>query len=359
MANNSTIGRNMATLVSNHAGLRRLRYIGRSRNFRIGLVIGLSALVMLASIGSIVARPSRETERAKVAALAEPDRDKLLRNYDRFIALDKTEQNRLIELHRQLASDPHQAHLRRVMENYYSWLKDLQPGQRADLHKLTGTELVERVAKLRNDQQRQDAAHADRTVLAAWMEQQILLTLPDDERQMIQTKSPIERRWAAMQKVRQQGAASIVQQVTDEALSELKREVSPQLRRELNAAHSRAEIARLLGSKLADLPRQFYMGNVSSLDPETAAQRKERLKEFFEHDLTDLERDGLLSLPPSDMYHQLWRLYLQHKYPQQWSRERSRFEPSWARNRSGRPPTKAGNAEERKKRQKRTPPLTG
>jgi hypothetical protein len=304
--------------VSNHAGMRRPRRVYLSRRVRYGAVIVVSLAVTLLSTWSLGARGQFDQRAARVAALTLSEKDRLLRNYDRFWALDRAEQQRLRRLDRQLRNDPRQVELRQIMQSYYQWMRSVPDRQRAELQNptLDVEQRIARIHQLRAEQERHEADRADRAALTNWFQRQVFASLPEDARRQIEQLPPLERRLLAFYRMRQQGLSGLFDSLNPAALEELKSQASPRLRRQIDAARTPAEIAQLLRNRFAELPRPSAWGSGGAAsDPEATRQSKQVLQDFFEHGLDDEERDRLLSLPPDEMYDQLRWSYLRAKFP--------------------------------------------
>lgn len=71
---------------------------------------------------------------AELAALTEPEREQVLRNFTRFESLPPAERQRLREMDAAIRAEPR---LNQLLETYTSWLKTLTPGQLSRLEEAT------------------------------------------------------------------------------------------------------------------------------------------------------------------------------------------------------------------------------
>jgi hypothetical protein len=337
-------------MVSNHAGFRRLRRVWLSARFRRGLVAALAMGLTLVSVRSLTARPDYSRQRAKLAQLSPGERDRLMRNYERFLALDPSEQRRLEELDRALQVDPQGARLRSVMHEYFDWLKRLPAGQRAELHKLAATERLDKIAKLRSEQQTRETAQADRLAVMRWLEGRLLAALPDDQRKEIEQLPPLDRRLRAMRQLGQDGWARI-EALSKDDIDELKAQVSPEFKKQLDAAQSSREVARVLRGKFFDSSRDMFGGSSSMFQGEESAPDQQALEEFFARELTAEQRDWLLSLPPEEMRQRLRWEYWRSKLPER-RPDRSQFGQFRGRGSSRRTPDHGADSPRGRKAQK-------
>ncbi len=113
----------------------------------VGLVLGLG--------GRLWAGPPGESpaeRRERIENMSPAEKAELLRQKERFDGLDAAEQERLVELHRQIEAHPESDKLRGVMERYYQWLQTLRPYERDELRRLPPEERIARIKELRQHQ---------------------------------------------------------------------------------------------------------------------------------------------------------------------------------------------------------------
>lgn len=107
---------------------------------------------------------------------SELDREERLRKKRRFDRLAEEEQARLREFHRVLNADPKKEQLTRVMHAYEEWLKNLRPGERAELLSLPPDERIDMIRKILKEEAnerlkryaRSSLTGKDAEVLNAW-----------------------------------------------------------------------------------------------------------------------------------------------------------------------------------------------
>ena len=90
--------------------------------------------------GRLTAGPHAAAESAgtahaqKLEQMSDAEKTALLQKKRRFDELSSAEQTRLRQIHDELAQDPHQTELQRVLERYHDWLRTLTPPERAEVH---------------------------------------------------------------------------------------------------------------------------------------------------------------------------------------------------------------------------------
>ncbi|MBX3449573.1 MAG: hypothetical protein KF777_08450 [Planctomycetaceae bacterium] len=93
------------------------------------------AMVAVVLIGANdVGRTAVERRQAELAALTEPERAQVLRNFARFESLPPAERQRLRDLDAAVRAEPR---LNQLLETYSNWLKTLTPGQLSRLEEAT------------------------------------------------------------------------------------------------------------------------------------------------------------------------------------------------------------------------------
>ncbi len=335
---------------------------GRTIRLAVGIAVGAMALAgtclwWLAS-GALAEDPLAD-RRARVESLSAAAKEDLLEHYRRFAKLDPVEQERICQLHAELEQDPESAELRRVMLNYYDWLKTLPPYQQAELRELPPARRVQHVKRLLEQQQQHSHKKLKGPALAdalrdyrlgkgplqpggkrsAWLSPQdvegilqwfdryvgrhgaqILEALPEAQRkqfgrELAQTKDPLRRHEIFMSmwlRIQLENAAKVPPPSPDD-LADLRSRLSPDTRRRL-AERSPAEQWRTISSVVPLFVLQQYAAR--RMDGALPAVTEEELAQFFEKELKPWQRDQLLSLPSDDMTRELWRAYIRWKLSQ-------------------------------------------
>ena len=90
--------------------------------------------------------------RAQIESFSAAEREELWEHQKRFVNFSPAEQQRILRLYNELEQDPQGRQLRRVMKNYYDWLKTLPAYQQAQLHDLKPADRVERIRRMLAEQ---------------------------------------------------------------------------------------------------------------------------------------------------------------------------------------------------------------
>jgi hypothetical protein len=117
-----------------------------------GILAGLA--VSLAYAQSAEDKPKSGEKTASDESGDAPRRreEELLRKKRRFDRLPETEQQRLRDFHRELSAEPNGGQeLIQVMKAYEDWLRNLRPGERAELLSLPADERIVRIRKVMQD----------------------------------------------------------------------------------------------------------------------------------------------------------------------------------------------------------------
>ena len=85
--------------------------------------------------------------------MSDAEKTALLQKKRRFDELSPAEQTRLRQIHDELAQDPHQAELQRVLERYHDWLRTLTPPERAEVLSLPADKRIEKIQELTRTQE--------------------------------------------------------------------------------------------------------------------------------------------------------------------------------------------------------------
>ena len=268
--------------------------------------------------------PARRRQR--VESMSPSDKEQLLRLDARFAAIDPAEQQQLRQLHEQLQRDPDAERLRQLMHRYCEWLKTLPAYSRAELADLNPADSVKWIKKRVQEDARDSGKRLekkDAETLLRWMNQCMarqeagfLQTMPEQQRKKLTEMSPPMRHrlliWQVLQRWQATGGNGPPPMMTNEDLVRLRTELSGEARQRL-AAMPVAEQWPQVAAWTRHALRQ-KVGGKQGHGPASKAD-DERLLKFFEHELTDAERDRLLNMPGEEMQRELQRLYLTRTKP--------------------------------------------
>jgi hypothetical protein len=93
-----------------------------------------------------------EARRAYIEALPPAEKNGLRKLYERFQARSEEEKDRLRALDAELRADPQKLRLQAVLESYHNWLPTLSPLERANLLKMTPTDAIAQIDRLKEQQ---------------------------------------------------------------------------------------------------------------------------------------------------------------------------------------------------------------
>ncbi|MGO8746452.1 MAG: hypothetical protein ACLQNE_10720 [Thermoguttaceae bacterium] len=313
----------------------------------LGLAAGLG-LLATAAIVSAHLRPSDwlVERRAEIDAFSPAQREELRERQKRFVNFSPAEQQRIRGMYEELEQDPQSTPLRRVMKNYYGWLKTLPAYQQAELHELQPTDRIKRIKRILAEQikkkgtlppmllargfpdgnRAKDAAAedsrrlspADVEALLKWIDEysrrpgaKFLANLPPqlrNELKQVPRTDPARRhellavvwlRW-------QLDNPGKVLPITDEDLKNLTAKLSPQMRKRLEGRPA-AEQWQVISSQI---PLFMFQQNAARPDATLRIASEDEVARFFEKELSSSERDRILDLPSEDMMRELWRMYV-------------------------------------------------
>jgi hypothetical protein len=254
--------------------------------------------------------------RQYVEGLSAGRKEELQRLKERFDALDGDQQQQLRTLDDTLQKSPDAQYLRQVMRRYYEWFKTLASYTRAELAEMEPANRIKSVEeRLKKDQARDVSRRLgaeDMKNLQKWTkdyaalhEKEFRATLHDQQLKERLAKLSPTKGYQLMffGMLRQAAGAERPQGLLTEAdLAKLRAALSPEA-----------------GQYLQTLPPDRQWRQVAEWMRHAARQRQahgaiarpndEALANFFEHDLSDEERDRLLSLPGEEMQRELQRLY--------------------------------------------------
>lgn len=290
----------------------------------------VAALIGLTLVGEGAflarARDPLAAQRSAVAALDDPAKAELAERWERFRKLSPEEQQRLRELNAAVEADADPAGLRTTLAAYQQWKSGLSPVQSAELVGLDATARLARVRRFAAEQTAVAARHLsdeDAKRIVAWLERQfdqvqdkLLEALPDEARKRFDALDRRQRNWALIMSLasfRAAGGPPIgprLESLSPTALTELHDELSPAAQSVWDSAATPEERKQLLG----DWIRQAVFRQMPQRDGGYGSRIDEaELRRFFEHELTDAERNRYLGLPRDEMNAQLRRDYLRRK----------------------------------------------
>ncbi|MBX9788634.1 MAG: hypothetical protein K2Y37_06935 [Pirellulales bacterium] len=285
-----------------------------------GLLAGFALAVALVGWGWLAGNtPSRvlAERRAQVAGYAPAAKNRLARNFERFERLDPAEQARRIELEAALAADPRESELRETMHRYQQWLKSLSSSQRAELRTLPIDNRVARIGELRHAQEVEAARRQDQRAVAALIESRLLAQVSDQaQREKLAAAPEFARRAVLFRQLGPQAMQEMRRDLTPDELAALEPQMSELLRQQLHNAGSDENRQRLIAQRMRDVRRQLFEGDGLALLTWMGNEVEPQLDRFFRDDLTEAQRESLLSLPPDQMRFRLRRLYLHEKFPE-------------------------------------------
>lgn len=311
---------------------KRLRFAGPAGRVALGLsplALCAAALVLCgASSATIAPAVDLQAREQRLLAMTPEQQSRLYHNLERLASLPAAEQEKLRALADALETDPQGEHLRQVLVRYHEWLKKLSPGQRAELLELPMEQRVAKIKDLRAEQTRKiqqesaggepltasDLSHIFRWLEDyAWKHREILLRdAPPEARRHIEQVTEGKRHRAALWLLTQRwrlGRASTLPPFSEEEIAALADKLSPDARQRLNNATG-IGAQRLLIHRWAQAAIRHRMETTGISRPLSPLVQHE-LEHFFQHDLTQEQRDQLTALPPEKMQMELRKLYFQ------------------------------------------------
>lgn len=267
-----------------------------------------------------------ERRRARIEQMPPEAKEQLRRHQDRLAAMDPAEQARLRQLARDIDQDPQSAQLRGIAPNYHQWVSRQPAEVREELMELPPAERLERVKKILDAQRAEGTwrlPDKDADALRDWIRQYAEKNekqIADDLRaaasregllkegglnRLLQNVGGAPRsqwlQWLAMARWREVARATGGPPLSPDELAELRGKLSVESR-QLLEGQTPAEQWQVLHFWIWQLISQHFTGGgkVSGDD---------QLLYFFEHELTDAEREKLYSLPPDEMQKKLTEMY--------------------------------------------------
>jgi hypothetical protein len=253
-----------------------------------------------------------EERRHRVAQLPAADKADLGRRLRAFSELSDEEQRGLRRLQEQIQADPDAPRLQATMTRYCRWVESLPPFRRAELMELAPEERVKRVKSILEDQAKWEAKRPpsqDLAALTRWLEQyvarheaEVVKSMPDVHRRRLDEANPAQRKRLLMWWRWQAVSMGVLQPPNAADFADLQRLLSAETRAKLEAKPT-AEQARIVGGWLK------HTAVMGALKGGPRAVDEHQLSYFFEHDLTEEQRDRLLGMPAEQMQRELLRLY--------------------------------------------------
>ena len=261
-----------------------------------------------------------------IKALNPSQKEDLRNKQDRFALLDPAEQNRLRHLHEQIQEDKNPDELRDVMNRYYEWYKSLPSYNRPELANLPAEERMQRIKFYKQEEQtkitNRPPAGEDSKALWNWMgdiaakrEKTFSASLPPRLQKNLTDMASAARHqfvmWMMWQ--RPQGGPNKEPLFSDSDLSDLLQKFTVETRTLLEAK-DKADQTRIIQNWAHNLLRQKNPRRGSDVEDFV---KDEPLAEFFEKDLTNEQRDRLMTLSSDDMQRELLRVYImQNRLPE-------------------------------------------
>lgn len=272
----------------------------------------LMLLVVAGAAAPLADGTTLAERRRHLAQLPEAEKADLQRSFREFAALSDAERDAVRRLHAEIEGDPEASRLRATLRRYCRWLESLPPIRRDELLEMKPDERVKRIKAVLEEQAKWESkrpSSQDLTAFTRWLEQyvsknegEVIRSMPEMHRRRLEEANPALRKRLLMWWRWQAVTAGIVQAPTAADFAELRRSLSSDTRARLEAK-SPAEQARIVGSWLK------YTPVVSGWKGGPRAVDEQQLSQFFEHELTDEQRDRLLGMPVEQMQHELLRLY--------------------------------------------------
>ena len=284
----------------------------------------------LVKTGLFADEPADATESTGAAegqleSLNPEQKEKLHRDYERFVHLPADEQERLRKLHAAMEVDQQASQLTTTLARYQRWLEQLPGVERAELIALESEQRFARIRRMREDEARRLSA-ADVQVFVDWFQTQLMKWLPEPRRRQLQQRlagqpEPVRREilgrtLGEMRKPQNMPTgrppfAGLAALLNTEQGAVLHQQLSPRGQQQLDRAETLEARRLLLQTWLAQAfsPPALARG-AQLLLPEVS---DEELKKFFETQLDPAQRAQLLNLPADQMQRQLRLRYHQWK----------------------------------------------
>ncbi len=270
------------------------------------------------AVAATVVAESMVERRGRVAQMTPAEKEHVVHRQQRFAQLEPAEQDRLRTLNAALESAPDAAELRQIMDRYHAWLAQLPAVQRAEFLALDDDKRIERIAQIQSEETQRLARKLsphDAQVVARWLEKRAVDAMPlsDFERATLQKLPEAERRRMLFGRLAQRmpnaepGKWLPVGKEGD--FVALREQLSPEAREQL----MKATLPREKGLLFSEWTRQVVGEYLNRGEGNQAGAggiiSEERLREFFEKELTAEERGRLVQLPPEEMKAAVRRMY--------------------------------------------------
>jgi hypothetical protein len=262
---------------------------------------------------------SEETEswaarRERIKDMTPVQKDQLWKRQQQFQKLDPGQQQRVRELHEQLEHDAEAGRLRNVLAHYCQWLSAL-PAYPADLKGLPPEERLQRVKNLQKEQAARQLSPEDREAIVRWIDRyarqhadRMLAMISEKRKPQLAKLGPAGRHRMAVgmlyQRWQSANAASLGLLGSD-VLADLRGGLSPQTRARLEEKPLNEQ-----WQIVAEWVRQVARQQAARRGPGAMLPNlDEQLAHYFEHGLSDQQRDRLMSLPGEEMQQQLRAMF--------------------------------------------------
>jgi hypothetical protein len=227
--------------------------------------------------------------------------------------MDPDEQARLRRLHEQIEQEPDAEQLQKIAQRYHQWVTTLPSEQRMELMDLDPVERIKRVQTLlgwQRDEHARRLPPQDTKVVADWLRDYV---------REIEKRNPALAKESRLPQPRQvpdippqqrelwrvfsqwQGTPQGRGPLTDKDLADLRSRLSEEGRRKLEG-RSTLEQTGLVRHWVRQVLASWLVGAGKGAS-------EDQLMHFFEHELTDAQREGLLGLPPEEMQRKLHDWY--------------------------------------------------
>lgn len=285
-----------------------------------------AVLITAVMVGEVVwlvrQRDPLAAQRSAVAGLDDAQKTQLAESWARFEKLTPDERERVHDLHAAIEADADPEKLRATLASYQKWKAGLSPQQSAALVGLSPPKRVDEVRKLAAEQKAVTdkwLSNEDVKKIFDWLEKQveiahdkILDAMPPGSRERYQNTPRKDRNWTliwSITSIRGPQAARL-DSLSQQAVAELRGELSPAAQRVFDAAPNAEARKQLMG----DWIRQAAFRSSPFRDGGFASQVDEaKLQHFFKEELTESERSRYLALPREEMASQLKGEYLRRK----------------------------------------------
>jgi hypothetical protein len=251
-------------------------------------------------------------------------KEELVRHEEQFLAMGLAQQQQIRQLDEAIRGDADAEKLRETMHRYYHWLGSLPLFRRAELMEMKLPQRVKQIKQILQEQAKSGLnplGEEDRRALIQWMQQ----FATDHEAKLLEFAQsrhrPPGKLNAAM---RHRIALAVLCQhwqssnplsrpkMSDAEAADLRSKLTAETRRRLETMPP-PEQAQILWNWFRQAARQELVALRG--EGGTLFDFDERLANFFEFELTDEERDRLMSLPAEEMQQRLREMFLMQMKP--------------------------------------------